>query len=77
MCPMNISCSHFLTLVPARGFFYPEDGGDTILRNVGSHKNYTSPGNGFLHSHRPENLKSYNLYVVPEVRAFRIGSILT
>jgi hypothetical protein len=22
----------------ARGFFYPEDGGDTFLRNVGSHK---------------------------------------
>jgi hypothetical protein len=27
----------------ARGFFYPEDGGDTFLRNVGSHKNYTAP----------------------------------
>jgi hypothetical protein len=23
---------------PARGFFYPEDGSDTFLRNVGSHK---------------------------------------
>jgi hypothetical protein len=28
---------------PARGFFYPEDGGDTLLRNVGSHKIYTVP----------------------------------
>jgi hypothetical protein len=27
----------------ARGFFYPEDGGDTFLRNVGSHKTYTAP----------------------------------
>jgi hypothetical protein len=27
----------------ARGFFYPEDGGDTFLRNVGSHKKYTAP----------------------------------
>jgi hypothetical protein len=27
----------------ARGFFYPEDGGDTFLRNVGSHKIYTAP----------------------------------
>jgi hypothetical protein len=27
----------------ARGFFYPEDGGDMLLRNVGSHKIYTSP----------------------------------
>jgi hypothetical protein len=26
----------------ARGFFYPEDGGDTFLRNVGSHKIYTA-----------------------------------
>jgi hypothetical protein len=25
----------------ARGFFYPENGGDTFLRNVGSHKIYT------------------------------------
>jgi hypothetical protein len=28
---------------PARGFFYPEDGSDTFLRNVGSHKIYTAP----------------------------------
>jgi hypothetical protein len=28
----------------ARGFFYPEDGGDTFLRNVGSfHTIYTAP----------------------------------
>jgi hypothetical protein len=27
----------------ARGLFYPEDGGDTFLRNVGSHKIYTAP----------------------------------
>jgi hypothetical protein len=27
----------------ARGFFYLEYGGDTFLRNVGSHKNYTAP----------------------------------
>jgi hypothetical protein len=24
------------------GFFYPEDGGDTFLRNIGSHKIYTA-----------------------------------
>jgi hypothetical protein len=24
-------------------FFYPEDGGDTFLRNIGSHKIYTAP----------------------------------
>jgi hypothetical protein len=27
----------------APGFFYPEDGGDTFLRNVGSYKTYTAP----------------------------------
>jgi hypothetical protein len=27
----------------ARGFFYPEGGGDTFLRNVSSHKIYTTP----------------------------------
>jgi hypothetical protein len=27
----------------AHGFFYPEDGGDTFLRNVSSHKIYTAP----------------------------------
>jgi hypothetical protein len=27
----------------ALGFFYPEDGGDTFIRNIGSHKNYTAP----------------------------------
>jgi hypothetical protein len=27
----------------ARGFFYPEDRGDTFLQNVGSHKIYTAP----------------------------------
>jgi hypothetical protein len=31
--------SHLL----ARGFLYPEDRGDTFLRNVGSHKIYTAP----------------------------------
>jgi hypothetical protein len=44
----------------ASGFFYPEDGGDTFLRNVDSHKIYTAPlpEDGILHGHRCENLKS-------------------
>jgi hypothetical protein len=34
------TCSRwFLT----RGFSFPEDGGDTFLRNVGSHKIYMAP----------------------------------
>jgi hypothetical protein len=32
------------------GFFYPEDGGDTFLRNVGSYKIYTAPHPRGLHS---------------------------
>jgi hypothetical protein len=42
----------------ARGFFYPEDVGDTFLRNVGSHKIYTAP-----HPRRRHSLKYF--YVVP------------
>jgi hypothetical protein len=38
------TCSRWLL---ARGFFYPEDGGDTFLRNVSSHKTYTE-----LHSQK-------------------------
>jgi hypothetical protein len=34
------TCSRWF---PARGFFYPENGGDTFLRNVGSHKIYKAP----------------------------------
>jgi hypothetical protein len=34
----------------ARGFFYPEDEGDTFLRNVCSHKIYTAPHPRRLHS---------------------------
>jgi hypothetical protein len=40
VAPSAATCSRwFLT----RGFFYSEDGGDTFLRNVGSHKMYTAP----------------------------------
>jgi hypothetical protein len=35
-----------------RGFFYPEDGGDRSLRNVGSHKIYTAPHPSKWHSLR-------------------------
>jgi hypothetical protein len=37
----------------ALGFFCPEDGGDTFLRNVGSHKIYTAPHaeNGIHHNY--------------------------
>jgi hypothetical protein len=44
----------------ARGFFYPEDGGDTILQSTTSTRRHT-PEDGILHSHRRENLKSYKL----------------
>jgi hypothetical protein len=35
--PTSATCSHWFH---ARGFYYPEDGDDTFLRNVGSHKLY-------------------------------------
>jgi hypothetical protein len=50
----------------ARGFCYPEDGGDTFIRNIGSRR-YTRCHNteyGILHSHRRENLKSYILRIL-------------
>jgi hypothetical protein len=40
----------------AREFFYPEDGGDTFLLNVSSHKNYTAP--------HPRKRYSSNLYII-------------
>jgi hypothetical protein len=86
----------FLKLVLRSRIFYPEDGGDTFLRNVGSNKIYAVPppsqagssladysilkmeaicssetsvhtrstrchipGDGLLHSHHRDNLKSY------------------
>jgi hypothetical protein len=41
--------------------FYPDDGDDTFLRNVGSYKSTRRyiPEDGILHSYRRENLKSY------------------
>jgi hypothetical protein len=51
----------FWDVAPCR-FFYPEDGGHTFLRNVGSHILYTAPHprRRYSSSHRCENLKSYN-----------------
>jgi hypothetical protein len=45
--PQTATCSRWFL---ARGFFYPEDGGDTFLRNVGSHKIYTEPHPRIRHS---------------------------
>jgi hypothetical protein len=42
----------------ASGFFYPEDGGDTFLRNVGSHKIYTAPHPRRRHS---SNLHTFEM----------------
>jgi hypothetical protein len=45
----------------ARGFFYPEDGGDTFLE-TSVHRRSTRrhvQENGIFHSHHRENLKSY------------------
>jgi hypothetical protein len=49
--------------IPEDGILHPlpEDGGDTFLRNVGSHKitRHHIPQDGTLQSHRCEDLKSY------------------
>jgi hypothetical protein len=50
----------------ACGFFYPEDGGDTFLRNVGSHKIYTAPHPRRRHS-------SYSLLWNPQILLFQIN----
>jgi hypothetical protein len=51
-------CSHLLTLVPRSRILYPEDGGDTFLRNVGSHKIFTAPHPRRRHSSVEELLKA-------------------
>jgi hypothetical protein len=38
--PSAANCSRWFL---ARGFFYPEDEGDTSFRKIGSHKLYTAP----------------------------------
>jgi hypothetical protein len=52
------TCSRWF---PARGIVYPEDGGDTSLRNVGSHKSYTAPHPRRRHS--SQNLLCLLAYV--------------
>jgi hypothetical protein len=52
----------------ACGFFCPEDGGDTFLRNVGSHKIYTAPHPRRQHSSqsllwKPQILHVYGMSV--------------
>jgi hypothetical protein len=38
----DVAAATCSSLFLARGFFYPEAGGDTLFRNVGSHKIYTA-----------------------------------
>jgi hypothetical protein len=38
-------------------FFYPEDGGDTFLQNVGSHKTHTAPHPRRRHSSKAKEDK--------------------
>jgi hypothetical protein len=56
----GVTCSRWFL---SRGFLYLEDGGDMFSRNVGLHNIYTAPipEGGILHSHRRENLKSYQV----------------
>jgi hypothetical protein len=58
----------------ACGILYPEDGGGTFLRNLGSQKIYTTPHprRRHIHSHRCENLKSYKI-ILPCILYFTIS----
>jgi hypothetical protein len=47
----------------ARGFFYPEDGGDAFIRNVGSHKIYTAPHPRRRHSSDVRVYCSFHVYI--------------
>jgi hypothetical protein len=48
----------------ACGFFYPEDGGCSETTDHTRSTRRHIPEDGILHSHRHENLKSYNQYHV-------------
>jgi hypothetical protein len=56
VAPSSATCSLWFL---AHGFFYPEDGGDIFLRNVGSHKRYTAPQTRRRHSSLQWYLLSY------------------
>jgi hypothetical protein len=60
----------------ARLIFHFEDGGDTFLRNVGSHTDTRRyiPKDGNIHTYRCENLKSYIQTIVLQNIAFEIRS---
>jgi hypothetical protein len=59
----DVAAATCSSLFLACWFFYPEDGDDMFLRNVGSHKIYTAPHPRIrhLHTQRRENLKSYKV----------------
>jgi hypothetical protein len=57
--------SHLLTLVPRSQIFYPEDGGDTVLRNVGSQKIYTASRPRRQHSSKYISFDQY--YIVKQL----------
>jgi hypothetical protein len=51
----------------SRNFFYPEDGGHTVLRNVSAYNKPTRhhiPEDGIRNSHRRKNLKSYSAAIL-------------
>jgi hypothetical protein len=47
---LEIICFHLLMLVPLVDFSTLEDGGDTFLQNIGSHKIYMAPHSRRWHS---------------------------
>jgi hypothetical protein len=63
--PTAATCSRWFL---PRGFFYPENGGDTFLRNVGSHNIYTAPHQGRRHSSYSQHVSTYKVMI----RCFKI-----
>jgi hypothetical protein len=62
------TCSRWF---PARGFFYPEDGGDTFSETSGNVRSTQRhiPEDDILHSHRCESLKSVKIQ--PRIISFK------
>jgi hypothetical protein len=57
----------------ARGIFYPEDGGDTFLRKVGSHNIYTSPHTRRRHSSQSQTWKPQILQIYFSFREHQLA----
>jgi hypothetical protein len=75
------SCSGDFLREHMRGFHYPEDGGDTFFRNVGSHKIYTATAFFIVTAVKTSNLTYVTLVKIivlfqRKIRTWRPSEIL-